>query len=225
MVPIILILVIAGIGFASYEASPKIHAYIDEHVQAINDSIAAHSAADAHEEQAAAAAQVAVNASSPEEAHGWLQRAWAHIQQAAAANAAAASSTVAAASTAATPQQKAATAQSAAQVDARSQHHAAMKQQIAAALQALGTGQCDEKVYQGVTHQKRDALMAKLQALGSTVTGTNPYDIAMAGAVKLRAIWNPTDHTMHMIVAAGGTPATCAAIWTKIDAAVKEVAG
>jgi hypothetical protein len=225
MIPILILLVVAGIGFAAYEASPKVHAYIDEHVAAIHDSIAAHSAADAHEEQAATAAQSAVNASSPEEAHGWLQRAWAHIQQAAAANAAAASSTATAASTAATPQQKAVTAQSAAKVDARNQHHAVMKQQIATALQALGTGQCDEKVYQNVTRQKRDALIAKLQASGSTVTGTNPYDIATTGALKLRAVWNPTDHTMHMIVAAGGTATTCAAIWAKIDAVVKEVVG
>lgn len=101
MIPLLLLVLGAG-AFAAYELSPKTHAWVDEHVQALRGALAAHFAADAHLNAAAA------------EPNPMQQ-----LKAAQAANQVAAQMTTQAAQAAKTLDQQAAAAQSAAAVVAR----------------------------------------------------------------------------------------------------------
>jgi hypothetical protein len=100
MIPLILIAL--GLGaVAAYEFSPKTHAWIDEHVQAFKDAVAAHKAAEAHLDAVAQAAP-SNGAPAPD-----VQLAQDHAAAAQAATAVAADKTAKMAQTARTQAQRA----------------------------------------------------------------------------------------------------------------------
>jgi hypothetical protein len=98
----LLLLVLGAGAFAAYELSPKTHAWVDDHVQALRAALAAHLAADAHLDAAAA-----------------MPNPVQQLEAAQAANRVAAQMTTQAAQAAKTLDQQAAAAQSAAAVVAR----------------------------------------------------------------------------------------------------------
>jgi len=139
------------------------------------------------------------------------------------ANRTAAKETASAALNAETPEQRRAAAESANKVLQR-------EQQIADALKSLGIGECDVRTYQRVTTQAKDALIARLNAEGMKVTGSNPYDIDTGEhGVKLRAVWDFRSNELKLIVSARGTiffvPVPCDEIWKRIDPKMKEIVG
>jgi hypothetical protein len=179
------------------------------HVRLIHEAYAAHHAADAHLHAAGEATDPTVAAQ--------------HVAEAQAANRIAAGLTAGAAGVAGTDQQRATTTTSAQTVTERDQ-------KIAAALAALGVGQCGVHVYEHVTSQKKDALIAKLHAEGMAVAGTNPWDIEThEHGVKLRAVWDPEVQVLRLIVTSGeggyAGLVTCDRIWEKIDPIVKGIVG
>jgi hypothetical protein len=102
MIPLIFLFALGLGAFATYELSPKAHAWVDEHVR---DAIAAHDDADAHLD---VAGQIAAQPVATQE--GWIAQVHAtrdRVLAAHAATSAAASSTAQAAATAKTPQQRA----------------------------------------------------------------------------------------------------------------------
>jgi hypothetical protein len=149
-----------------------------------------------------------------------------HVVEAAEANQTAAQNTAEAAKNAQTQDERQAVSDSAAKVDETNQR-------IAAALKALGVGQCGARTYKRVTARVRDALLAKLRSEGMAVTGNNPYNIdTRQYNVRLRAVWDPTTSQVKLIVTTGkGTEVipfvksvTCQDIWDKIDPIMKQVA-
>jgi len=140
------------------------------------------------------------------------------------ANRTAAKETASAALNAETPEQRRAATESANKVLQR-------EQQIASALKTLGVGECDLRTYQGVNSQARDALIARLNAEGMRVTGSNPYDIDTGEhGVKLRAVWDFRSNELKLIVSARGdflpfVPVPCNEIWKRIDPKMKEIVG
>jgi F0F1-type ATP synthase membrane subunit b/b' len=197
---------VLGFGaLAAYTFSPKMHARIDEHIQAIRDALAAHQEADAK-------LATAANAPDPATAEQNLTEAHAHNQEAA-------KNTATAASTAKTPEQKATAASSADIVTARAA-------KIADALASLGVGECGLRSYPNVFPHTLGALMAKLHTAGMTVTGDNPWDVDTGtGGVKLRAVWDPKTQALKLIVTSKSWAAPCQLIWSKIDPMLKEVMG
>ncbi len=207
MIPLLLLAIVLSAAAATYEFSPRAHAWVDDHVRAMERAIAAHQAADAH---------LAAARGTPDPTVA-VQ----HAQDAAVANREAAKETSKAAETAKTPDQRAGAAQSAGAVDARSAA-------IADAMAKLGVGQCDVRTYARVTPRVRDALLSKLHGEGMTVTGDNPWDVdTHVHDVKLRAVWDPRDQVLKLIVTAGAGGWTgglvCAAVWDRIDPIMKEV--
>lgn len=105
MIPLIFLFALGLGALATYELSPKAHAWVDEHVQAVRDAIAAHDDADAHLDLAG---QIAAQPAATQE--GWIAQVHAtrdRVLAAHAATASAALSTAQAAATAKTPQQRA----------------------------------------------------------------------------------------------------------------------
>jgi hypothetical protein len=209
MIPLLLLAIAFGVGLATYEFSPRAHAWVDDHVRAIRGAIAAHGAADAHLAAAEAAAHPAIAAD--------------HASAASAANRDAARETATAATTARTEKERQAAAESAAKVVDR-------EARIAIALAKLGVGQCGVRSYAHATLQIKNALLAKLHGEGMTVTGDNPWDIEThAFDVKLHAVWDPMAQVLKIIVrsGAGGYAGlvTCERIWDKIDPVLKEIFG
>lgn len=106
---------------------------------------------------------------------------------------------------------------------------------IAAALKALGVGQCGVRTYKRVTERVKDALLVKLRSEGMGVAGSNPYNIdTRKYNVRLRAVWDPSTSQVKLIVTTGkGTEVdpfglktvTCQDIWDKIDPIMKQVIG
>ena len=150
-----------------------------------------------------------------------------HVVAANEANQTAAQNTAEVAKNAQTPDERQAVSDSAAKVDETSRR-------IAAALKALGVGQCGVRTYKRVTARVRDALLAKLRSEGMGVTGVNPYNIdTRQYNVRLRAVWDPTTSQVKLIVTTGkGTEVipfvksvTCQDIWDKIDPIMKQVIG
>jgi len=209
----LLFLVLAlGVGFATYEFSPRAHAWVDEHVQALRGALAAHRAAEAHLD-AAKGATAAVDSVAAVQ----------HVYAATVANREAAQQTATAAKTAKTEAQRAAAAGSANVVVKR-------EEKITTALASLGVGQCDVRSYTGVTPQIKNALLARIHNAGMTVTGDNPWDIETHQLdVKLRAVWDPQALLLKVIVTSGAGGyfglVTCNAIWSKIDPLMKEISG
>jgi hypothetical protein len=209
MFPLILIALALGAGLAAYTFSPKAHEWVDVHIAAIQQAIAAHQEAEGHMKTAAGAA-----------ASGDPVTAGHELAQANASNQKAAQDTATAAGTAKTPQQQQDAKASANQVVDR-------EARIAEALAHLGVGACGVKTYPRVTQQVIDKLLAKLNASGMTVTGDNPWDVD-AGAerlhVKLRAVWDPKAQVLKLIVTAA-VKGLCATIWQQLDPIMKDVIG
>jgi hypothetical protein len=248
VIPLIFLALLLGAGLAAYEFSPRAHAWVDEHVRALHEAIAAHRAADAHlgtahatidahqaMQQAGARDPWAQTAPSPAPASApaptpappppasdmlaLLTSALGSLYEAARANAAAAAATITAAKEAKTPEQRAGAAESAAAVDARARR-------IADALAHLGVGQCDVHTYEGVTPVKVRALIAKLHTAGMAVTGDDPWDIdTHEHGVKLRAVWDLASFKLNLIVTTKDAGVPCFLIWSRIDAAVREALG
>jgi hypothetical protein len=208
MIP--LLLIVLGVGVATYALSPKAHEWVDEHALALQEALAMHREAVAHMETAAGAVRAGDGTIAAQ-----------HVTEADAANKVAAHKTGVAAATARTPQQRQAAAKSADQVIDRGH-------QIAAARESLGL--CGVKTYARVTPQIKDALLAKLHGEGMTVTGDNPWDIdtQMLG-VKLHAVWDPRAQALKLIVttagATGDAKGLCPLIWGKIDPLMKGILG
>lgn len=244
-----LLLLALGAGIMVYALSPSAHAWTDAHVAAMRDAFASHQAADAKLDAARAALDVhaatqaappappvspatpAPSAPAPSFDPGAiLMHAWESLKASAQANAAAASHTTTALETAKTDQQKKVAAQSAATVDAR-------QQQIVAAFEHFGPGQCDVHSYAHVTAQIKDALLARLHSHGMTVTGgDNLWDIdthvskfGVDLGVKLRAVWDPNAQVLKLIVTSGkgglAGLVTCEKIWAEIEPVMKEILG
>lgn len=140
-----------------------------------------------------------------------------------AANQAAAQSTADAAKSAKTPPERSTVAQSAERVIER-------EKLIAAALASLGVGQCGIHSYARVTTRVKDLLLIKLHSEGMIVTGDNPWNIETHQFdVRLRAIWDPKDQELKLIVTAGrggyAGLVTCDEIWGRVDPIVKGVIG
>ncbi len=193
--------------FAAYELSPKVQAWTDEHVRAIQAALAAHRVADEH----LAKVHVAPDRETASQ----------HAHDAAQANREAAKQTADAARTAMTPQQRAMAEQSAVAVDARDE-------QITVTVAQIGVGQCGVRSYAGVTARLKDALLAKLHSEGMVVTGDGPWDIDTGQySVKLRAAWDPRARELKLVVTtgAGGYAGlvSCDKIWGKIDPILKEI--
>lgn len=105
MIPLIFLFALGLGAIATYELSPKAHAWVDEHVQAIRDAITAHDVADQHLD---VAGQIAAQPAATQE--GWLGQVRAVSDRVLAAHdatSAAALNTAQAAATAKTPQQRA----------------------------------------------------------------------------------------------------------------------
>ena len=146
-----------------------------------------------------------------------------HAAAAIEANQDAAKNTAEAAKIAQDEAQRQAAAQSAAKVLER-------ERKIATALASLGVGQCGVKPYPRVTERAKNALLAKLKAEGMVVTGDNPWNIdTHQYDVKLRAVWDPKEQVLKLIVTAGKGGyfgmVTCKEIWKKIDPILKGVIG
>jgi hypothetical protein len=252
MIPLLFIALALGAGLAAYEFSPKAHAFVDDHVNAIRDAIAAHQVADSHLDQAKAAADVhdatqdAWAVSGPpapgtfDPAAAWdtiraqsaalLQHAKESLAAAHQANGIAAANTAVALPTAKTDQQMATAASSAVAVDTRQKQISALQTRVAEAMAHLGGGKCGVRAYH-VTPQIKDALLAKLHAAGMTVKGQDPWDIdTHQHDVTLRAVWDPQTLILKLIVSDWGWEvnlpgAGCTAVWTKIDPVLNAVLG
>jgi hypothetical protein len=105
VIPLLVLALALGVGLATYELSPRAHAWVDEHARAIREALAAHRAADAHLAAAETAPHPAIAVD--------------HASAAAAANRDAARETVAAAQAARTDDQRASASRSAVLVVAR----------------------------------------------------------------------------------------------------------
>lgn len=99
MIPLIFLALVLSAALATYEFSPKTHAWVDDHVRAVREALAAHQAADA---------QLAAAKAAPDP-----DTAAQHARAADAANRAAAQGTAEAAKTAKTDAQRQVAAQSA----------------------------------------------------------------------------------------------------------------
>jgi hypothetical protein len=213
MIPLVLLIALAS-TLALVKASPKAHSWVDQHTQSLADALFAHRVADDHLQAAQA----------PMSPLGWVREQWDRIQSAHAAQIAtqvAAMKTADAAQTAQTPKQRQDVADSAATVIDR-------QAKITMTLQQLGVGECSVRSYPKVAARIRDALIARLRAEKMDVTGSNPWDIEThQHGVKLRALWDPTTETLHLIVAGGSDPllVTCDRIWEKIDPIIKSTIG
>lgn len=146
-----------------------------------------------------------------------------HVALATEANQVAAENTAAAAKFAKTERERKAAAASAAKVLER-------EKKIEAALRNLGAGQCGVRSFSRVTAQIKDVLLGKLHAEGMDVTGDNPWNIdTHQYDVKLRAVWDPKEQVLKLIVTTGKGGyfglVTCAEIWKKIDPILKGVIG
>jgi len=220
-----LVFIALGIAaLAAYELSPKARGWVNEHVRAFDDAIVAHKAADAHLESA-----VTSTSTPPWSPQHQVKQAWDAIQHAHAAHVAnqvAAQKTADMAKTAQTEQQRQTAAQSAAAVEDR-------QTKIATTLQQLGIGQCGVRVYPKVSARIKDALLARLKSEGMSVSGSNPWeinthqpDLPFISDVMLRALWDATTETLHLIVTSGkGAVVTCDEIWKRIDPILKGTIG
>lgn len=249
MTALLLLALGLGVALTAYELSPRVRSRLDDYARALRDAHAAHRAADAHLEAASAAAVAAAQqtratvspaSSSPrmsspsaprpdltsplaDAARQGASTASDHVAVATEANQAAAQNTAEAAKNASTEAERQAAVESAALVLER-------EKKLAAALASLGIGQCGVRSFSRVTSSIKDALLSKLHAEGMTVTGDNPWSIdTHQYDVKLRAIWDPREQALKLIVTAGKGGylglVTCDEIWGKIDPIVKEVIG
>ena len=205
MIPLLVIALALGAAALTYEVSPKAREWIDVYVRAIRGAHAAHRAADEH---LSVASTTPDPVTAAERAH-----------EAKTANQQAAKDTAEAAEAARTEEQREAARESAAKVVERE-----------GKIAKLGVGQCDVRTYLKVAAKDKNALLAKLNAEGMKVTGSNPWDIDTGQHdVKLRAAWNPKTNVLKIIVTAGKGGflglVTCEAIWERIDPKVKEVVG
>jgi hypothetical protein len=246
-----LLLILLGAGLTAYSVSPSVKTRVDEFVRSIKGAEAAHQDADASlsraNEASAAALQAAQGAtalvqqlwqtvtspftgqpsapavppaSSPDpQVQNATDIAVDYAAAAKQANRAAAKETANAAVNAETPEQRRAVAESANKVNQR-------EQQITAALQSLGIGECDVRTYQRVTAQAKDALLARLHSEGMTVTGDNPWNIdTNEYDVKLRAVWDYRSNELKLIVTSKMLLVPCSEIWNRIDPKMKEIVG
>jgi hypothetical protein len=217
---------------------------MDDYARALREMHAAHLAADAHLNHAnmalTGAAQHAQAADTAqhvthEDAHAnagqiAIDAGVDHAIASTDANQEAARKTAELALKAKTEAERAAAVESALKVVAR-------EKEIADALVKLGVGQCGVRSYARVTPQAKDALIAKLHGEGMTVTGTNPWgpwdiDTHKYG-VKLRAVWNPKDEKLWLVVVIGKgaktehtilhPTVTCEDIWDEIEPKLREV--
>ena len=250
MVPLIMLAVL-GIG-AALTFSPRTRARVDSYVSAIRSAHAAHRTADARLSSATAAtaavAQHARQAVQPtpeptptppsvpsptpvqdvaeaaaDAAQATSDVAVDHVVEANAANQEAAQSTADAAQNAETEAERKAAAESAARVIER-------EKKIAAAFASLGVGQCGVRSYERITTRVKDALLAKLRAEGMAVAGDNPWNInTRQYDVKLRAVWDPSEQVLKLIVTSGKGGylglVTCDEIWKKINPIMREITG
>ncbi len=255
MIPLVFLVLGLGAALVAYESSGRVRTRTDDYVRAIRGAHAAHQAADLHlsdahvatvvaaqHSQAAIAVQHAAPLPSPtlpdpmqpSPAHD-LASAHAEASQVAsdvgvdravaakAANQEAARNTAVAAKSAKTEPERIAVAQSASKVLERDKL-------IASALANFGVGQCGIHSYARVTQLVKDMLLDKLHGEGMIVTGDNPWDIETHQYdVKLRAIWDPKEQSLKLIVTAGqggyAGLVTCDQIWGRIDPIVKGVIG
>jgi hypothetical protein len=205
MIPILIIFAIAGIGFAVYETSPKVHGYVTDHVAAIRAAQDAHAEADAHADQVQAALDVSTAAPANDSGVDLHTHAADKLSQSNGANKKAADLTGKAAPTATTPEQRASTAQSAAQVWDRAQANDFKMKNLL--IQMTVSGKYARHTY-AATADVKDRFLSKVAPVtgflkgASTRTsakGNNPWTVTLNG-LQLIVFWVQSEQELSVLV-------------------------
>ena len=259
MIPLALLAIALSAAAVAYTSSSRARSWVDDHVRAISTAVAAHHTADAHlgaaqttpdpglaaqhlrdadaanREAAKATAQAGKTAQTPDQRAAVASSATVVEARGSAIADARADAHIKVAETSPDPAAVAQHAHDAAianQASAKTEDPskvAARDARIAAALARLGVGQCDVRTYARVTAKVRDALLAKLQGAGMTVTGDDPerpvqWDVdTHEHGVKLRAVWDPTRQELRLIVTSSDFGVPCFMIWDRIEPIMKGI--
>lgn len=90
----------------------------------------------------------------------------------------------------------------------------------------MSDGKCGTHTYPGITQAKIDAILEALRSNGSTVTGSNPWNVdTHNNGVKLQGSWNQGTSTLSIIVTDKNWYVPCSKIWDTIDPLIRHIQG
>ena len=88
----------------------------------------------------------------------------------------------------------------------------------------MSKGKCGAHHYGNIDQAKVEAIISKLKATGSTVTGNNPWNVDTHNhGVKLQGTWDKASSTLTVIVTDKDWYVPCSKIWDTIDPLIHHI--
>ena len=83
---------------------------------------------------------------------------------------------------------------------------------------------CGVHTYDNITRPKIEEILAKLQANGATVHGSNPWHVDVnKHSIKLQGNWDEENSSLAITVTDKSFIVPCSKIWSTIDPLVEDI--